>query len=245
MNKYLSIGVISLAILMLGGCGLIHVFANQEEARKYVLSSMEERYGEVFTILEKEHYTSYPLYGDVYICEVAPEEDKEKITFVRVTQRGELSDSWATYLFNDEVAGDAREKLVETEDIKIKSVLLMAPHTQRLWKKEDGIEKYLQESGAYLEIVATCEEGLSYSKYTEIIEEFLKPIYELNVNTEVSVKVGRTYIFFKNIYVLGESKTEPFTKEAIEKEVEEGIKWSPFLEKNEKEAYRLIQDSEH
>lgn len=209
---------------------MIRIYSNQDEARKYVLKEMNERYGESFVILEKEKYKSYPIYGDVYVCEVAPEWDVEKSTIVRVTQRGELSDGWAAYLFSDEIIEKARKTLIETEDITIKSITPKSPATQRLWTKEDGKEEYLQGSGVYLKIVAACPKGLEIKEYAELIGKFLEPVYNLELDSEVSVKIGKAYIFFGNISVRGGVKTEPYTVEELEKIVEERMDSTPFPE---------------
>lgn len=154
----------------------------------------------------------------------------EKSTVVRVTQRGELSDSWAAYLFSDEIIEKARKTLIETEDITIKSITPKAPATQRLWTKEDGKEEYLQGSGVYLKIVAVCPKGLEIKEYAELIGKFLEPVYNLELDSEVSVKIGKAYIFFGNISVRGGVKTEPYTVDELEKIVEERMDSTPFPE---------------
>lgn len=79
-----------------------------------------------------------------------------------------------------------------------------------------------------MEIAATCTPGLSNDEYAKLIFDFLKPIYKINMNMEVSVKIGRTYIFFENINMLGENKTQEFTLEQIKQEVKEMWDISPY-----------------
>ena len=220
--------LIMIVAFLLGGCSLETAFKDQTEAREYTLLCLQERYGKDFTIVGDEDYDEYgPLYGEVYTCKVAPKEMQEQIANVRVTQNGDFFDNWGMYYFKDEVENEVRENLSDSDKLQVKKVLLKPPETKMLWG-EDEKEKYLLESGAYVSIVAVCEDELSDREYAELIFRFLEPVYQFDVNAEVSVKVGRTYIFFEEIQILGEEKTSPFSIEEIEETVHEMIEISPF-----------------
>lgn len=224
----ITIGVLALA---LGGCGMNHKYTNQEEAKSYLLSRMDKKYDETFSVVGNEDYENYGLiYGDCYSCDLAPKGEPDKVGSARITQDGNLIDNWAVNYFKDE-AGKKVNALLSgdsNDNITIKSVSLQAPSTSDTWRAEDGMEKYLKESGAYMEIIAASNPGLSNDEYAELIYEFLKPMYSINMNMEVSVKVGRTYIFFETINTLGENRTPEFTLEQIKQEVKEMWDSSPF-----------------
>ncbi len=213
----------------LGGCNMKKAFKNQEEAQEYVLSCMEQKYGETFIITDEGDYNNYgPFYGNTYTCEVASEDAPEKSAKVLVRESGSLEDNWAVYYFEDSIVSEVKQNLIDDEDIQMKEISLAAPTTTERWKESDDQEEYLLNSGAYVEIVAECEEGLTSYEYAKIIENFLRPVYQLKVNTEISVKVGRTYIFFEKIQVAGNSPTAPLSVEQIEKRVNDMISSSPF-----------------
>lgn len=224
----LRVFLIITAALLSGGCGLRTAFKDQTGAREYALSCLKERYGKEFTVVGDEDYDGYgPIYGDVYTCKAAPKEEQEQAANVRVTQNGDFFDNWGVYSFKDEVENEVRGNLSDSDKLQVKEVLLKAPETELLWGEGEK-ERYLRESGAYVRIVAACEEGLSEKEYAGLIFQFLEPIYQLDVNTEVSIKTGKTYIFFEKIQTLGEEKTPPFSIEEIEETVHEMIEISPF-----------------
>jgi hypothetical protein len=214
--------LVSAVLSVVGGCGGRKMkFNNQEEAAAYVLTCMEERYGEEFVIMGEERYTTYTpfsLQGDAYGCQVAPKSDTEKVAWANVTQIGYFIDDWAGYYFKDEVEEEV-SKVVGTQDVKIDELYLEATLTATKWEEADGAEAYLKGSGAYVKIDARCENGLSLQEYSRQLQEFLEPVYQLKVNTEVVVFVGNTYIFFQDINTLGENKTTPFTIEELEEQI--------------------------
>lgn len=224
----ITIGILALA---LGGCRMNHKYTNQEEAKSYLLARMDKKYDETFMIVGNEIYKNYGLiYGDCYSCDLALKDEPDKVGSARITQDGNLIDDWAVNYFKDEAEKEVNEALSgdSNDNMTIKSVSLQAPATSDTWRAEDGIDKYLKESGAYMKIVATSNRGLSNDEYAELIYEFLKPMYSIKMNMEVAVKVGRTYIFFKTINTLGENKTPEYTLEQIKQEVIEEWDSSPF-----------------
>ena len=227
----IKIGVLTLimAVMVLCGCGMKQNFKNQEEARNYVLSYMNEKYGQVFIITDEEDYDNYgPIYGDTYTCEVAPKDNPEKAAKVFARQSGSPEDNWAVYYFKENAEEEVKQALSDNKKLQITGISLEAPVTSETWNESDDIEEYMSESGAYVKVVAECEDGLTDYEYAVLIADFLEPIYQLDVNAEISVKVDRTYIFFEKIQVLGDDPTQPFSIEQIEKKVNTMIASSPF-----------------
>ena len=220
------ITVITYIILTLGGCKMNKTYSSKEEAREYLLSAMKEKYNMTFVIVGDEDYTKYGVHGYSYGCQIAPENDSEEVAYAMVRQNGKLSDSWGVYYFKDEVESSVNEIIKSNENIKVKELSLEAPITELCWTKEDKLEDYLNNSGAYIKIRLECEDGKSSQEYAKIIHKFLTPIYMLEVDSDVLIRAGNRYIFSEKIYVSGENKTTPFTVEEIEEWIETYGKYS-------------------
>lgn len=196
-------------------------FNDQEEAREYLLSALKEKYEMDFEIIGNEIYDNYgPIYGDGYSCKIAPSDDKKKEASAGVTQRGELSDDWAVYLFEEEAEEKAKEICEKKEYVLDYEVSLEAPETTHKWKREEGLDTYLLKSGAYDEILLYFEEGKSDEEYIEYIFDFLDELYQLDINTILSVKVGEEDLLWVTVKTLGKSKTEPYTEQQIRDNME-------------------------
>jgi len=195
-------------------------FTNEEEAREYTLACMEERYGVKFVIAGDEEYTNYGIIdGYGYECTIASADEPDKTGLVMTYQSKRLIDNWAANYFKEEAEKEVTEKMVDNDIVKIEEVSLKAPVTEKKWEKEDGLEKFMEEGGAYVAVTGVCQEGLSDSEYAQAMLDFVLPAYELNVNTQVYVKIGRWCYFATSVDVLGEKEPVPITLEEIEEEI--------------------------
>lgn len=210
------------SVLLLGGCQMKKKFDNQEEAKKYLLSALKEKYEMDFEVIGNELYKNYgPIYGDAYSCMIAPSDDMSKEANARVTQTGTLSDDWAVYFFAEEAELKAEEICEKKEYILDYEVSLEAPATTHKWEKEDELDTYLLKSGAYDEITLYFEKGKSDEEYMDFISDFLNELYQLDINTIVKAKVGEEEILWLKVKTLGKNVTKPYTEEQIRENIED------------------------
>lgn len=196
---------------------------NLDSARTYLLEQMQEKYGMEFVIVGNEKLKNYgPFSGATYTCKVAPAEAPEQTTTALVSQSmyRDVRDSYAVYFFKDEAEAPVLE-LCETKDYVLdQRISLEMPGTDRLWAENDGLEKFLSESGAYVKLVLRLEDDLDVETYAEQILDFLGSVHQLDCNLLLQARANQTYIFHSEIKVLGGFDAELYTLDKIKKEIE-------------------------
>lgn len=198
-----------------------HYFENEEQAGKFLLDGLEKRYKKEFTIVEEKSYTQYgPLYGDVYIAEVAPKDQPEQTAWGRALQGGRVTDSYGKYFFEEEAKAGADQVCEEKDYITAYKTELRGGYTEQAWTKEDELSEYLLKSKGYVRADITLVSGKSEDEYAGLILDLLESFYKLDINTTVSVKNQEHQLFFQEITVTGEQKPVLPDREKVKEEME-------------------------
>ena len=197
---------------------------NLESARAYLLTQLQEKYGIEFTIVGDEDLENYgPFAGVTYTCDVAPIDAPEQVTTALVSQTmyQDVRDSYAVYFFKDEAEAPVLE-LCETKDYVIdQRVSLEMPGTARAWTTEDGLERFLSESGAYVKLVLRFTDDLDTETYAEYLYDFLNSIDHLECNLLLQAKANKIYIFHEELNILDGFDASTYTVEDLRQEIEE------------------------
>ena len=196
---------------------------NLESARAYLLTQLQEKYGIEFTVVGDEDLTNYGAFaGATYTCDVAPIDAPEQVTTALVSQTmyQDVRDSYAVYFFKDEAEAPVLE-LCETKDYVIdQRVSLEMPGTARAWTTEDGLERFLSESGAYVKLVLRFTDDLDTETYAEYLYDFLNSIDQLECNLFLQAKANKTYIFHEEINILEGFDVSTYTVEDLRQKIE-------------------------
>lgn len=196
---------------------------NLESARAYLLAQLQEKYGIEFTVVGDEDLTNYGAFaGATYTCDVAPIDAPEQVTTALVSQTmyQDVRDSYAVYFFKDEAEAPFLE-LCETKDYVIdQRVSLEMPGTARAWTTEDGLERFLSESGAYVKLVLRFTDDLDTETYAEYLYDFLNSLDQLECNLLLQAKANKIYIFHEELDILGDFDASVYTVEDLEQEIE-------------------------
>lgn len=200
---------------------------NLDSARAYLLGQMQEKYGIEFTVVGDEDLVNYgPFAGATYTCKVVPVDAPEQVSTALVSQTKyqNVRDDYAVYFFKEEAEAPALA-LCESKDYVIdQSISLEMPETAHTWTAEDGLKKYLSESGAYVRLVLQLEDGLDTRIYAEQILDFLRSINQLNCNLSIQARANKTHIFFSEPKILDGFDVSSYSLEEIEKMVERRLK---------------------
>lgn len=200
---------------------------NLDSARAYLLEQMQEKYGIEFTVIGDEDLENYgPFAGATYTCKVAPVDEPEQVTtaLVSQTQYQDVRDGYAVYFFKEE-AEEPVLTLCESKDYVIdQNISLEMPETAHTWTADDGLKKFLSESGAYVRLTLYFEDDLDTQTYAEQILDFLHSIDQLNCNLFVQPRANSTYIFYTEAQILDGFDADNYTLEEIEKMVERRLK---------------------
>lgn len=197
---------------------------NLESARAYLLTQLQEKYGIEFTVVGDEDLVNYgPFAGATYTCDVAPVDASEQVTTALVSQTmyQDVRDGYAVYFFKEEAEAPVLE-LCETKDYVIdQRISLEMPETARAWTAEDGLERFLSESGAYVKLVLRFTDDLDTETYAEYLYDFLNSIDQLECNLLLQAKANKIYIFHEELNILNGFDASTYTVEDLRQEIEE------------------------
>ena len=226
--------LISLLLFMLTGCGMIDNLQNAEyhggpfennleSARTYLLAQLQEKYWIEFSVVGKEKLHNYgPFHGATYSCEVVPTDTPERVATALVSQTDyqEVRDDYAVYYFKEDAEAPVLA-LCGTKDYVIdQRVSLEMPGTEKTWTAEDGLERFLSESGAYVKLGLRFTDDLDTETYAEYLYDFLNSLDQLESNLLLQAKANRFYIFHEELDILGDFDASVYTVEDLEQEIE-------------------------
>jgi hypothetical protein len=196
---------------------------NLDAARAYLLEQMQEKYGIEFTVVGDEDLENYGLFaGATYTCEVAPVDAPEQVTTALVSQSmyQDVRDSYAVYFFKEEAEAPVLA-LCESKDYVIdQRISLEMPGTEKTWTAEDGLERFLLESGAYVKLVLRFTDDLDTETYATYLYDFLNSVGQLKCNLLLQAKANKIYIFHEELDILGDFDAGTYTVENLKQEIE-------------------------
>lgn len=199
---------------------------NLDSARAYLLEQLHEKYGKEFTVAGRENLENYgPFAGASYFCEAAPVDAPEQVTSALVSQTmyQNVRDDYAVYFFKEEAEAPVLDLCASKEYVLDQRVSLEMPETERTWSAEDGVEKFLSESGAYVKVVLRLQDGMDAEAYAEWICDFLHSVDQLECDLLLQAKADKTYIFHRELPILEDFDAGRYTMEALKEEIETNL----------------------
>ena len=199
---------------------------NLDSARTYLLEQLREKYGKEFTVAGRENLENYgPFAGASYFCEAAPVDAPKQVTSALVSQTmyQNVRDNYAVYFFKEEAEAPVLDLCASKEYVLDQRVSLEMPETERIWSAEDGVEKFLTESGAYVKVVLRLQDGMDAEAYAEWICDFLHSVDQLECNLLLQAKADKTYIFHRELPILEDFDAGRYTVEALKEEIETNL----------------------
>ena len=199
---------------------------NLDSARAYLLEQLRGKYGKEFTVVGRENLENYgPFAGASYFCEAAPVDAPEQVTSALVSQTmyQNVRDDYAVYFFKEEAEAPVLDLCASKEYVLDQRVSLEMPETERTWSAEDGVEKFLSESGAYVKVVLRLQDGMDAEAYAEWICDFLHSVDQLECDLLLQAKADKTYIFHRELPILEDFDAGRYTVEALKEEIETNL----------------------
>lgn len=199
---------------------------NLDSARAYLLEQLREKYGKEFTVAGRENLENYgPFAGASYFCEAAPVDAPEQVASALVSQTmyQNVRDDYAVYFFKEEAEAPVLDLCESKEYVLDQRVSLEMPETERTWSAEDGVEKFLSESGAYVKVVLRLQDGMDAEAYAEWICDFLHSVDQLECDLLLQAKADKTYIVHRELPILEDFDAGRYTVEALKEEIETNL----------------------
>lgn len=177
-----------LCVGLFSGCGkLPWDFKSSEEAQKYVLSTLKNKYKESFVFTKEPQYKEEKI-GIYWIRgEVAPEGEPEKVATVYARNTGMFEDTYHTYYFADQIKELAAQIFKDKDYIRETEITVKGRSSDTKWTGKETLDEYL-EKGEY-QIIADVYlyENLTDEEYVEQICLLIKEISGCGLHVQLDV----------------------------------------------------------
>lgn len=183
------------------------VLQNEEEAQRFLLNFLEEKYGEQFVCLGSAKALKQPLQTPTYTysAKYAPASNQSKTFRASVsTTADDAMDNYGQWVFRadvEKIFADfcSNHPYIVRYDMEVLAILT----TTKVWTTEDSLEDYFgtrsnRDSAVNLEV--WLSDGLSDDKYASQILAMTSGLSELPCAITFRVWANDEYIYERSIY---------------------------------------------
>ena len=223
--KKILLGVIAgvLCLGILNGCsGYSHDFNSSEEAQKYILSKLKDKYNEEWIM-----------------AEVSSKENSSQTATVYTRNTGLFEDSYHVYYFSDEIKELATPLFQDKPFIRDYQIEVQGHTTTTEWNGKESVEEYLKKREYEIETSIYLNDGKTDEEYAEEISYIMQEIVESALVFNISVYTNDDNIIF---YSLPEQHSQPDVEAILEKM--EDVKRQQEAKKDYKEWKKQNQNNE-
>lgn len=143
---------------------------------------------------------------------------------VSQTRYQNVRDDYAVYFFKESAESPVLALCEEKDYLRKKTAALEMPETAATWSAEDGLERFLSESGAYVRLTLYLEDDLDHELYAEQILDFLNSVDRLECNLFLQVRANKTYLFFSEINARDGFDVGEYTVGTLVKRIKQRLK---------------------
>ena len=167
---------------LLNGCsGYSHEFNSSEEAQKYVLAKLKDKYDKGFTVTEVSDYKEEKIGLNWILVKVSEKDDPLRTATVYARNTG---------LFED--GSDAIKKLAEPlckdkNYIQKYDVKIEGRPTSAEWTGKESIEEYIEKAEYAVVLKIYLQDGTAEREYAEEISDLIKGIMQSDLNIHILV----------------------------------------------------------
>lgn len=204
-----------LCIGLLNGCDCYsHDFNSSEEAQKYVLSKLENKYNKEFTITEVKKYKEEKIGLNWIMAEVSSKENSSQIATVYARNTGLFEDTYHVYFYSDEIKKVATSLFQDKPFIRDYQFEVQGHTTTTEWNGTESIGEYLKKREYEIEANIYLNEGKTDEEYAEEISCIMQEIIESDLVFNISVYTNEDDLIF---YSMPEQHSQPDVEVILEK----------------------------
>lgn len=240
--KKILLGVIAsvLCLGLLNGCvSYSHDFNSSDEAQKYVLAKLKDKYNEEFIITEVKKYKEEKIGLNWIMAEVSSKENSSQIATVYARNTGLFEDTYHVYFYSDEIKKFATSLFQDKPFIRDYQFEVQGYITTTEWNGKESIEEYLKKREYEIETKIYLNEGKTDEEYAEEIFYIMQDIVESDLVFNISVYTNDDNLIF---YSLPEQHSQPDVDVILEKM--EDVKRQQKTQKDYKEWKKQNQSNE-
>ena len=211
----LSIIASVLCLGLLSGCGgYSHDFNSSEEAQKYVLAKLKDKYDKEFNVIEVSNYKEEKIGLNWILVKVSEKDDPLRTATVYARNTGLFEDSYHVYYYFDEIKELATPLFQDKPFIRNYQLEVQGHTTTTEWNGKESVEEYLKKREYEIETSIYLNEGKTDKEYAEEISYIMQEIVESDLVFNISVYTNDDNIIF---YSLPEQHGQPDIEMILEK----------------------------
>ena len=240
--KKFLLGVIAsvLCLGLLNGCSSYsHDFNSSEEAQKYILSKLKDKYNEEFIITEVKKYKDEKIGLNWIMAEVSSKENSSQTATIYTRNTGLFEDSYHVYYYSDEIKELATPLFQDKPFIRGYQIEVQGHTTTTEWNGKESVEEYLKKREYEIETSIYLNEGKTDEEYAEEISYIMQEIVESDLVFNISVYTSDDNLIF---YSLPEQHSQPDVEVILEKMAD--VKRQQKTQKDYKEWKKQNQNNE-
>ncbi len=193
--RKIVLGVITgvLCLGVLNGCSnYSHDFNSREEAQKYILTKLEDKYNEEFTITEVKKYKEEKIGLNWITAKVSRKENPSQTATVYARNTGYWKDDYHIYYYIDEIKKLVKPLCANREYIQKYHMEIEGHMTSTEWTGKENLEEYLDKAEYTAILTFYFQEGKTDKQYAEEILDCLKILAKTDYNIRVVVRTDKT-----------------------------------------------------
>lgn len=183
--KKFLLGVIAsvLCLGLLNGCSSYsHDFNSSEEAQKYILSKLKDKYNEEFIITEVKKYKEEKIGLNWIMAEVSSKENSSQTATIYTRNTGLFEDSYHVYFYSDEIKKLAEPLCKDKNYIQKYDIEIEGRPTSTEWTGKESIEEYIEKAEYTVVLKIHLQDGKAESEYAEEISDLMQKIMQSDLN---------------------------------------------------------------
>ena len=236
----LSIIASVLCLGLLNGCSCYsHDFNSSEEAQKYILSKLKDKYNEEFIITEVKKYKEEKIGLNWIMAEVSSKENSSQTATIYTRNTGLFEDSYHVYYYSDEIEELATPLFQDKPFIRNYQLEVQGHTTTTEWNGKESVEEYLKKREYEIETSIYLNEGKTDKEYAEELSYIMQEIVESDLVFNISVYTSDDNLIF---YSLPEQHSQPDVEVILEKMAD--VKRQQKTQKDYKEWKKQNQNNE-
>ena len=173
---------------LLNGCsGYSHEFNSSEEAQKYVLAKLKDKYDKGFTVTEVSDYKEEKIGLNWILVKVSEKDDPLRTATVYARNTGLFKDSYHVYFYSDAIKKLAEPLCKDKNYIQKYEVKIEKRPTSTEWTGKESIEEYIEKAEYAVVLKIYLQDGTAEREYAEEISDLIKGIMQSDLNIHILV----------------------------------------------------------
>ena len=173
---------------LLNGCrGYSHEFNSSEEAQKYVLAKLKDKYDKGFTVTEVSDYKEEKIGLNWILVKVSEKDDPLRTATVYARNTGLFEDSYHVYFYSDAIKKLAGPLCKDKNYIQKYDVKIEGRPTSTEWTGKESIEEYIEKAEYAVVLKIYLQDGTAEREYAEEISDLIKGIMQSDLNIHILV----------------------------------------------------------